>query len=393
MKLREINKKEFEDFCDEMPSQNFFQSKEWAELKRKEGYYTYFVGLDQNGKIRAAAMILSTETKLFKKRIFYCPRGYIINYRDLELVRAFTKGIQEFAKEKEAIYLRISPYILLHERNELGEIVEGGQNNQKCLDNLLELGYLPVEPEIYKEPKWFYQLDLKGKSEIEILNNFSKDAQEMIQRNENIGISSRNISKEELPKFLGLFKANKNKIDFLSCSEEKFENLYQILEKQKMINLTVLELDIDQFMETTLTSIQNAQGNVELTEKLKKQLETVNKLQYQYGHSVMLGGSCSIIYKEEISTLCHVINDRFSNFSPLYNLYYDLIKIAKKRSCQRFRFYGIDAQFTTNSLFNLYKDFHGEVIELLGEFDLVFNDFYYNREVKRLINEQQKKSI
>lgn len=392
MKLREINKKEFEDFCDEMPSQNFFQSKEWAELKRSEGYYTYFVGLDQNGKIRAAAMLLSTETKLLKRRIFYCPRGYIINYRDLELVRAFTKGIKEFAKEKEAIYLRINPYVLLHERDELGDMVEGGQNNQKCLDNLLELGYLPVEPEIYKEPKWFYRLDLKGKSDIELFERFNDDAQTIIKRNESIGISSRSIDKEEIPKFLEILKMNKNKIDFLSYQQEEFENFYQILDKQKMVNINIMELDIDKFMETTLTSIQNAQGNPGLTSQLQKQLETVNMLQYQYGHSVILGGSCSIIYKEEMSTMCHVINDRFSNFSPLYNLYYDLIKIAKKRSCHRFNFYGIDEKFTTNTLFNIYKDFHGEVIELLGEFDLVFNNFHYDREVKKLINQKKKSS-
>lgn len=392
MKLREISKKEFEDFCEDEHSQNFFQSKEWAELKRSEGYHTYFVGLDQNGKVRAAAMILSTETKVLKKRVFYCPRGYIINFRDLELVRAMTKGIVEFAKDKDAIYLRLSPYVLLRERNHLGEVVDGGQNNQKCRDNLLELGYLPVEAEIYKEPKWLYQLDLKGKSDIELFEYFNDDAKAIIKRNESIGISSRNVSKEEIPKFLELFKNNQNKIDFLGYNVEEFQNFYQILDKQRMVDLSFLELDIDKFIENTITSIQNAQGNSELVSQLQRQLETANKLQYQYGHSLIIGGACSIIYRGEASSLCHVVNDRFSNFSPLYNLYYDLIKVAKKRSCHTFTFYGIDKGFATNSLFNLYKDFHGEVVELIGEYDLVFNDFYYNREVKRLINQQQKKS-
>ena len=43
MKLREISKKEFEDFCDDVQEKNIFQSKEWAEVKRRFGYHTYFV--------------------------------------------------------------------------------------------------------------------------------------------------------------------------------------------------------------------------------------------------------------------------------------------------------------------------------------------------------------
>ena len=50
MKLREISKKEYEDFCDDVQEKNIFQSKEWAEVKRRFGYHTYFVGLDQSGK-------------------------------------------------------------------------------------------------------------------------------------------------------------------------------------------------------------------------------------------------------------------------------------------------------------------------------------------------------
>ena len=48
----------------------------------------------------------------------------------------------------------------------------------------------------------------------------------------------------------------------------------------------------------------------------------------------------------------------------------------------------IDDNFTTNSLFNCYKNFHGQVVELIGEYDLVFDEFSYNREMKKLLKEK-----
>lgn len=388
MKLREISKKEFEDFCNGVQEKNIFQSKEWAEVKRRFGYHTYFVGLDQSGKIRAAAMLLSTETKMLKKRIFYCPRGYMIYYRDLELLRAFTKGIREFAKEKNAIYLRISPFVSLRDRDYLGNIVEGGMNNQKCIDNLLALGYLPVDKILYTDPRWLYKIDLKGKNDGELLKSFSDDAQNIIKRNESIGITTRELDIEEFPTFLEVLKLDNAKVDYLDC-EETIKDICEVLKKNKMISFNIIELDIDKFLENTTQSIKNAEGDINLTEQLQKQLETIQTLQYKYGHSIMIGGTCSLIYGNKMSTLCHVFSNKFINYSPIYSIYYDLIKLAKKRSCESFYMYGINDDFTTNSLFNCYKDFHGQVVELIGEYDLVFDEFSYNREMKRLLKEKE----
>ena len=128
MKLREINKKEFSDFCKNNPTNNFFQSKEWAELKRLDGWHTYFLGLDQNGKIRAVTLLLSREIPIIKKRIFYAPRGFIINFKDLELLRVFTKEIKKFIKEKKGIFLRIDPNFPLKQLDINGNYVQGGYN-------------------------------------------------------------------------------------------------------------------------------------------------------------------------------------------------------------------------------------------------------------------------
>lgn len=388
MKLREINKKEFIDFCEDSPSDNFFQSKGWAEVKKNEGYHVYFVGLDQNGKIKAATMILSKEISIFRKRVFYCPRGFVINYKDLELMRAFTKAIKEFVTEKKGVYIRINPYYMLRERDGLGNIVEGGQNNSKCIDILKEFGYIQnTNKNLYKEPKFIYRLDLKGKSTEEILDKSSENLKNIIKRNEEIGISTRIIEKDELIKFLDILKNNTEKMDYLSYDKKKYSNLFDILDKQKMVKVMLAELDIDMYMDQTINSINNT-NNPSLLEQLDKQLESVKNLQYKYGHKVLLGGILSITYNEEVTTICNVVIDKFSNFNPLYSLYFDMIKFAKKNSYLKYNFYGVSDSLNSNDkYFNFYKEFNGEVVELLGEYDLVINELFYKREMKK----QEKK--
>ena len=105
MRLIEINKKEFENFCKESMQDNFFQSKYFAQIERKEGYHTYFLGLEQDGIIRACCMLLSKNVSIFGKRVFYAPRGFIIDYRDEKLLNIFTIA------KKKVKYLHSKPFV------------------------------------------------------------------------------------------------------------------------------------------------------------------------------------------------------------------------------------------------------------------------------------------
>ena len=191
MKLKEINKKEFFDFCNTHQTNNFHQSRQWAEYKRLDGWHTYFVGLDQNGKIKAAAMLLSKEIPIIKRRVFYAPYGFIINYKDLELVRSFTKHITEFINNKKAIFVKIKPYLSLKELDNNGNYIQGGYDNSKCIDVLKSLNYIQMDT--YLEANTFYKLNIKDKTCEDILNNMDETLKNTIISNEVKAIYSRDI--------------------------------------------------------------------------------------------------------------------------------------------------------------------------------------------------------
>lgn len=362
MKLREINKKEFSDFCKNNPTNNFFQSKEWAELKRLDGWHTYFLGLDQNGKIRAVTLLLSREIPIIKKRIFYAPRGFIINFKDLELLRVFTKEIKKFIKEKKGIFLRIDPNFPLKQLDINGNYVQGGYNNEKCIDILRSLSYQQIDSNFTK-PTTLYKLNLDGKNNEELLNNMNEETKTIILDNERKSIYIRDIDDNEINKVFDIINNSHNIQNYINNDVREFYRIFK-----SILDIKIVEIDIDKFIDNSINDNEK-----------EKALE----LQYRCGHKVILGCSLSICYDNELTTVCSAINDKFIDLLPQYTLSWEIIKWAKKNSYETYSFYTIEGNLDDNNkIYQYYKGFNGYVVKLLGEFDLVINKFLYKRYYK-----------
>ena len=93
------------------------------------------------------------------------------------------------------------------------------------------------------------------------------------------------------------------------------------------------------------------------------------------------------------------------SYGAQYLMQYEMIKYAKDNNFKRFNFYGIDGDFSKESinygLFDFKRGFNSNVVELIGEFDLVENKFNYKlynfllKQYKRLrrIKNKIKKGI
>ena len=51
MKLKNLTKEEFKKFADNSEQITFHQTQQWADLKKKNGWRAYYVGLEENEKI------------------------------------------------------------------------------------------------------------------------------------------------------------------------------------------------------------------------------------------------------------------------------------------------------------------------------------------------------
>ena len=109
MKFVTLSEKEFLEFSKTNKLTTFFQTPYWGEIKLTNGWKSHFVGLKDGKKIVAASLLLSKKIKFFKN-MFYAPRGFLMDYDNLNLLEEFTIKLKEYLKENNALFLKINPY-------------------------------------------------------------------------------------------------------------------------------------------------------------------------------------------------------------------------------------------------------------------------------------------
>ena len=66
---------------------------------------------------------------------------FLLDYNNLELLEEFTNGIKKFLKDKNALFLKINPYIDYQGRTVDGEVVPDTQRDD-LMNKLKELGFV-----------------------------------------------------------------------------------------------------------------------------------------------------------------------------------------------------------------------------------------------------------
>ena len=191
MEFVELTEKEFNDFGLNNEYGNFHQTSNWGKLKEKNGWKSHLLGVKEDGEIKAACLLLQKRV-LKKFSLFYSPRGYLLDYNNYELLEFFTKEIKNYVKKYNAIFVKIDPYVIHKERDINGDLVEEGLNNESIVGDLKQLGYVHTGFNLKHEnmqPRWAFALDLKDKTEDEILNGMESKTRQLIRKNMRWNIS------------------------------------------------------------------------------------------------------------------------------------------------------------------------------------------------------------
>ena len=406
MNFTELNQEEFESFAYKHKLFSFHQTKEWAKLKEYNGWKNVYVGLKDNDKLVAAALILTKQTPV-KRKIFYSPRGFLIDYDNKELLETFTTELKKYAKKNKALFIKIDPYLIYKQRDMNAEIVEGGIDNSKAIDNLKSLGYkhYGLNKEMKElQPRWIYVLNINGKSEEEIFNDFSKDTKRYINRCEKQGLVVEEIGLDKIDEFKKIMEHTSKRRGFIdrpiSYYKEMLETLGEhikilscYLDTDKWIsNLDNEKAELDKQMnevEEKLSINPDSKKSKDMKRNLEKSIEDLNKkyeevksLKEKYGNKVHMASSMFIIYPNEVLYLYSGSFDEFMKYNPQYLIQWEIIKYTIKNNIPKYNFYGIDGNFdkNNNEMYGIYefkRGFGGNVEEFIGEFDLVISKFMY----------------
>lgn len=411
MKLETISKEEFKKFADQHNQITFHQTIEWANLKKVNGWQAYFVGLKKKNKIIAASMLLAKEIPLIKKKMFYAPRGFLIDYEDFEMLKEFTTQIKEFVKKENGIFIKIDPYVEYKERDNNGQLVENGIDNTICITNLKKLGYKHFGFNLMQDtlqPRWMHVIETENKTLDDVLKDMESKTRQILRKNEKSGIITREITKEELPIFKDIMKHTSDRREFVDRPLSYYEAMWDNLHESNILKILIAEIDFTIFEENTKKDIniikKNLHDRIEKKEKnilkmneqkleqankrdqaeitrLNTQLDKIKEYKKEYGNKTILGGILFLIYGNEVLSLYGGSLAKLMQFQSAYTIHYEGIKYAVENGFKKYNFYGITGDFRKeNPLYGLYlfkKSFGGHVVELLGEFDLVVSPLWY----------------
>ena len=412
MKLVKLNENEFKDFADKHPQITFHQTKEWANLKEKNNWTPYYIGLKDNEEIKAGALLLAKKIPIIKKKLFYSPRGLLVDYNNKELLEEFTKEIKKFLKKEKGFLLKIDPYVEYQERDNNGNIIEDGYNNYNSFDNLKSLGYKHFGFNLMQDtlqPRWMHVIEINGRTEEEVQKDMESKTRQILRKNEKSCITTREISRDELIIFKNIMEHTSDRREFIDRPLSYYESMWDSLHESGILKVLIAEIDFNEYENNTKKELEeiekslkdriykhdnnllkmnekkyessNKQDN-ESIERLNKQLEKIKEYKNEYGEKKTLGGILFLIYGNEVLSLYGGTDDNLMQFQSAYTVHYAGIKYAIDNHYKRYNFYGITGDFNKdNPLYGLYlfkKSFGGHVVELLGEFDLVISPFWYH---------------
>lgn len=403
MIFTKLNKEEYNKFAASKDDSLFFQSSYWGEIKKYNGWTYDFVGIKENNKIIAASLILFKKVKNLNKSIAYSPRGYIMDYSNEKLLSFMTENIKKYLKTKKAIFLKINPYIEYKKHD-----INGGciSDENAELMNIFKKNkykhngfYTENDKKNDIEPRWLSVLNLKNKTTDEILKNMRATTRNQIKVSQKNCLKIIDANEKNIAEFKELMQHTANRREFVDRPLSYYQNMYSILNKEKLIKILLVEIDFEKQLDKTkdeqkkltekINNIQLNSSKKSQLNELKKQLlsieKNINELKEtikENGNKKIIAAGLYMLYGKQLVYLFGASYKQFMKYKSQYLLQWEMIKYAKENNYNTFNFYGIDGNFDSNyknyGLFDFKKGFSAEVIELIGEFDLIINPMYYH---------------
>lgn len=403
MKLIEnIEKEKYEEFVKSHPKSHFLQSYAWGEFAKSEkNLIPHYVGLlDDNEKLVATALLLEKKLPLGFSYL-YSPRGYVIDFRNKELLDTFTKELKIFAKKKKAIFIKLDPDTVYHEEDNVGNQIIN--NDDEVIRNLTELGYKHLgftKNFETMQPRYTFRI-MMDKPWEEIENNFSKTTKQRIKKAEDLMVDVKIGTEEDLKTFYDLMILTENRKDFVTHNLKYYQSLYHIWNQDNSCQLFLGSIDLNKIINKQNNVLDDLKKELEFLDKenlsksektkkqeIEKRIEKINTdlekyimAQTEYENNITLSAHFIIEYGNKSWVLYagnhNILSETYTN----YKTYETHIKYYYDKGIKIYDQFGTIGDLRKdNPLLGLHefkKKFGGNYVEFTGEFDLVLNKFMY----------------
>lgn len=312
---------EYDSFIREHKKGHFLQSREWAKVKTS-WRWAGVISRAENGSITGAVSVLIRKAPGTPYTMMYSARGPVCDPQDGETIGELTKGLEAVAKANNSYTLTMDPDIL--------------SENTEFIENMKRAGFIhrPGDKNFDGvQPNYVFRLDIKDKSEDELMQAFHSKTRYNIRLSTRKGVIVKLCGKEALEDFSRIMKETGERDRFMTRPKEYFESILDSLGEDARLYMAFLE---DKPIAGTLA------------------IRFGNKVWYLYGAS----------------------SNEHRNVMPNYQLQWEMIKWALESGCEIYDFRGVSGDLSPeNPLYGLYlfkKGFSGDFCEFCGEFEIIY---------------------
>ncbi|MBR2808654.1 MAG: peptidoglycan bridge formation glycyltransferase FemA/FemB family protein [Erysipelotrichaceae bacterium] len=394
MEFKVLNSEQYKQYYQDFKIRHFMQSYGFSLVYNSRGYVCEYVGVFEDEKPLALAML--ARKKILNYTSYYAPRGLLCDYHDKALLDFFMTNLKDYLYKHKALYLKIDPGIVISKRNFDSEIIE--EYPEKDILKILEAYG-------FKHRGFSYDLVDSSQPRFTFRLNIEKDLPELLA-----GMNSynRNILKkpfEELqiikndpstfPDFYQTMKDTALRENLMLPDIHYYENFYNNLRLDQGSDLYVAKIDVDLLISNKRNKIEELKNNIsELESSASLNNKKKNRIiEYQGSITKLEKEITSLLpYEHQTPTLSGIITakdddkvwivyggnrDILKDLNVNYHLYYQVLKDAKEEGYKVLDFFGThghpDKDNPEYGLFLYKSKFGGDLLEFIGEFDLIIH--------------------
>lgn len=320
---------EFEAFTKNHRAGSFMQTLQWTEVKFNWDYECV-VSRNGQGEIQGAMLILIRKVPLIGRTLLYAPRGPVCDLHDYAVIADLLEGVKAVAKKHKSYLFRMDPYIL--------------EDDVDFIENIKKMGFAftPNMPDFTTfQIRNNYMLDIEGKTEDELLQQFHSKWRYNIRLSARKGVTCDWYNK-------------KNEID-----EEKLNDFYELMKTTGDRDGFIIRPK--EYFRRMLTALGEDHCRLYLCYKDGKALSGAITTQYAGKTSYVYGASAN----------------EARNLMPNHLMQWTMIQWALENGDFVYDFQGIpnyDDETSPNyGVYRFKKGFNGQVVTFAGEFDYVFS--------------------
>ena len=316
---------EYEAFIQAHPQGHFCQSHMWGAQKTAWDFQALAVR-DEAGAIRGAMGILIRKAPALPCSMLYICRGPVCDLTDHATLAELMEGAKAIAKERRGYIIKIDPPVSIENKVFAAELERFGF---RCLSAGKNFEGV--------QPRFVMHLDVQGKTEEELLASFTQSHRRKVRTGPKKGVSVRICGQEMIPEFTRIMVETGLRDHFVTRDEKYFSNMLKNLGEHCRLYMAFLDGE-----------------------------PIAGTLAIWFGDKVWyLYGASSNVHRETM---------------PNYLLQWEMIRWAVEKGCRLYDFRGVSGDLDeSNPLYGLYKfkkGFNSELMEFMGEYDLVISPFW-----------------